>query len=374
MKATINFHQRTDHDWFKTMMAYLICLLLVALPSCQKDESDLLLMNEEKTDFTPVITLSSSAVMYYGPETFNAIIKETITETRNLINSNFKYFDNDFLLKVQAGNKKKIKDLEIRIDGVLVITSADLNKKGIVSKELNSLTPSSILEVKLEGNKGSSVILLIEGTIKETVVTDIDGNYYNSVSIGEQVWMAENLKTTRFRNGDLIPTTDPANLDMQNPIQFPGNYHQPYQWIYDGDENNLDDYGRLYFHYCLTDSRGVCPSGWHAPSIEEWTTLVEHLGGWEVAGGKLKETGTQHWISPNTGATNETGFTARPGGLRYHFGVFYGIGDGGNWWSSSYFLGPGAHGRYIEMSSGSTGIGESMIYNYVGMSIRCVKD
>ena len=122
-------------------------------------------------------------------------------------------------------------------------------------------------------------------------VPDIDGNVYNTVTIGTQVWMAENLKTTKYRNGDLIGTTTPATLDIS------GESYTKYQWAYDGNESNVATYGRLYTWYAVTDTRNVCPTGWHVPTDAEWTTLTTFLGGESVAGGKLKETGTTHWAS-----------------------------------------------------------------------------
>jgi len=138
-------------------------------------------------------------------------------------------------------------------------------------------------------------------------VTDIDGNVYQTVSIGTQVWMKENLKVTRYRNGDIITPTNPATLDIS------GESAPKYQWAYNGDEGNVAVYGRLYTWYAATDLRNVCPSGWHLPTDTEWTTLTTFLGGFKVAGGKLKETGSAHWQSPSTGATNQSGFTALPG-------------------------------------------------------------
>lgn len=149
-----------------------------------------------------------------------------------------------------------------------------------------------------------------------TTVTDVDDNAYKTVTIGSQVWMAEDLRTTKYRNGDAIGTTSPATLDISSESA------PKYQWAYAGDESNVATYGRLYSWYAVTDSRNVCPAGWHVPSDAEWTTLTDFLGGEVAAQGKLKEAGTIHWNSPNTGATNESGFTALPGGNRWDNGRF----------------------------------------------------
>ncbi|MFZ3064200.1 MAG: fibrobacter succinogenes major paralogous domain-containing protein, partial [Nitrospirota bacterium] len=132
-----------------------------------------------------------------------------------------------------------------------------------------------------------------------TTVTDIDGNVYNTVTIGAQVWMKENLKATKYRNSEDIPTTI---------ADISGETSPKYQWAYGGNINNAAVYGRLYTWYAATDSRGLCPTGWHVPTNAEWTTLTDYLG--TDPGGKMKEAGTAHWTTPNTGADNSSGFTA----------------------------------------------------------------
>jgi len=203
------------------------------------------------------------------------------------------------------------------------------------------------------------------GQESNKTVTDIDGNVYKTVTIDTQVWMAENLKTTKYRNGNLIETTSPATLDITTEST------PKYQWAYAGNESNVATYGRLYTWYAATDSRNVCPTGWHVPTDSEWTTLTTYLEGENVAGGKLKEAGTSHWSSPNIRATNETGFTALPGGYRNYYGSFNGIGATGGWWSSTEYLTNYAWSRYMTYDS-------SYVYNNYGKtygySVRCLRD
>jgi uncharacterized protein (TIGR02145 family) len=196
-------------------------------------------------------------------------------------------------------------------------------------------------------------------------ITDIDGNGYPMITIGTQTWMAENLKTTKYRNGDLIGTTTPVTLDIS------GESSPKYQWACNGNEGNVAIYGRLYTWYAVTDSRNVCPQGWHIPSDAEWTTLRTFLGGELVAGGKLKETGTTHWLSPNTGATNETGFTALPGGNRFA-GTFVDFPNSGYWWSRTEFDSRFAWLTvlYHEVSNASI----TYYVKYSGYSVRCLMD
>ncbi len=190
-------------------------------------------------------------------------------------------------------------------------------------------------------------------------VTDFDGNVYQTVTIGEQVWMAENLKATHYRNGDPIP----------NVADF-----SEWVWLTTGaycEYISVATYGRLYNWYAVDDSRGLAPEGWHVPTDAEWQTLVDYLGGGSVAGGKMKETGTTHWNSPNTGATNESGFSALPGGFRGG-GIFTGIGDNALFWSSSEANSSDAWYRYL--NSFSSEIDRNDTGKPSGFSVRCVKD
>lgn len=202
-------------------------------------------------------------------------------------------------------------------------------------------------------------------SFKTYAIADIDGNIYDSVIIGNQCWMVENLKVTKYRNGDLIGTTTPDTLDIS------GKATPKYQWAYDGNESSVAIYGRLYTWYVVTDSRTVCPTGWHVPTDAEWTTLSTYLGGESVAGGKLKETGTTHWLAPNTGATNESGFTAFPGGLRYDLGFASG-GYCGQWWSSTEDFLTQSWARMIDYSDRE--VGRSSWIKRYGLSVRCLKD
>lgn len=226
---------------------------------------------------------------------------------------------------------------------------------------------------KDEANNNSGIIFnpnLTYGTI-----TDIDGNMYKTIQIGTQTWMAENLKTTHYLNGDLIGTTTPATLDISGEIT------PKYQWAYNGNESNVATYGRLYTWYAVTDSRNVCPTGWHVPTDAEGHTLVltvdaeaQVVFGDEssIAGGKLKEVGTMHWTSPNTGADNSNGFTAIPSGDRYPYGSFRNLGNYSIWWSSTE--GDIANAWYRSTSYDYTVVIRSYSMESFGSSVRCVKD
>ncbi|MBN2613363.1 MAG: hypothetical protein JXB00_17550 [Bacteroidales bacterium] len=197
----------------------------------------------------------------------------------------------------------------------------------------------------------------------ENCVTDNDGNVYHSITIGTQTWLIENLRTTRFNDGTAIPVQG---------FTIPG-----YSWYDNNSSTYAQTYGALYNWPVLDQAsnggKNVCPSGWHVPTKGEWTTLTDFLGGEGKAGAKLKEAGTNHWKSPNLEATNETGFTALPGGYRYKgMGDFYFIGESGFWWSSSEKDASIAW-LIIMGYNGSKAIIE-YTYKTYGFSIRCLKD
>ena len=151
-----------------------------------------------------------------------------------------------------------------------------------------------------------------------------------SIKIGTLTWTAKNLDVATFRNGDPIPQ---AKSDAEWVAA--GENYQPALCYYDNDPKNGKIYGKLYNWYAVNDPRGLAPEGFHIPSHNEWSTLIRFLGGEDVAGGKMKSTGTSLWHSPNTNATNNCGFTGLPGGCRSSLGEFCFIGIEVNWCSSS---------------------------------------
>jgi uncharacterized protein (TIGR02145 family) len=196
-------------------------------------------------------------------------------------------------------------------------------------------------------------------------IQDADGNVYHTVTIGSQVWMTENLKTTKYNDGTAIPlvTDDTAWAGLTTP---------GYCWS-DNNEDYKSTYGALYNWYTINTGK-LCPVGWHVPSDEEWTTLIDYLGGEYVALGKLKESGTTHWNSPNNDATNESGFTALPGGKRgfIPYGISLMVGGYGVWWSSTSFNTNSAWHRYIGYDLDH--VVSDTYYKKDGLSVRCLRD
>lgn len=195
------------------------------------------------------------------------------------------------------------------------------------------------------------------------LVSDFDGNVYHTTTIGSMVWMVENLNVTHYRNGDPIPNvTDETTWDNLST----GAYCN-----YNNSLSNSSTYGKLYNYHAVSDSRYLCPTGWHIPSNNnELNSLIVYWGFGNGPGGKLKEEGTAHWQTPNTGATNIVGFTALPGGWRS--GGYQSLGTEGWWWTSS--PGDASNARAFFMSYMDDGLGAGYMYRVVGLSVRCVKD
>jgi len=226
----------------------------------------------------------------------------------------------------------------------------------------NQLMPGKLDEIRIYNRAltQSEISLLASDTVKTNTIP-------TSVTIGTQIWTDKNLDVSTYQNGDIIPqVTDNATWESLTTGAW---------CYYNNDSTKYAKFGKLYNWYAVNDSRGLAPEGWHIPSDTEWANLGTYLGGKSVAGGKMKEVGIINWSSPNTDATNETGFTGLPGGIRIGVGTFNGINSFGNWWSST-------------QNDASTAWGSSLAFNYAnlgvhegsgsdkqdGFSIRCIRD
>jgi len=197
---------------------------------------------------------------------------------------------------------------------------------------------------------------------------DADGNVYKTAIIGDQEWMAENLKTTTYNNG-----TDISNVT--DDYEWEELATGAYAW-HGNDSDNKDVYGALYNWYAV-DTGNLCPDGWRMPTVDDWDQLTEYMGGRSVAGGKLKTTGTIElgtglWHDPNTGATNEANFKALPGGQRDINGYFDFVGYYGFWWSATEIDTNDAWARYISNSDNDFDYRDSK--KELGFSVRCLRD
>jgi uncharacterized protein (TIGR02145 family) len=280
-------------------------------------------------------------------------------------------------VKTPPSNVSYIVGEVLDLSGLIVVLSRNNNtseevplsafaNKGINCSPLNGtkLTASNtsimISHTASSKNTNQSISIMSE-------ITDIENNKYPIVKIGNQVWMAANLMVTKYRNGDAIGTTNPADKDIQSETS------PKYQWAYDGTESNVAVYGRLYTWYAAADSRNVCPVGWHVPTDEEFSTLTTFLGGEDIAANKLKEVGTLHWVINLPDVTNETGFTALPNGYRISSnGKFYYLNAMSAFWTSTEYDTSYARLRNMLTNSGSLYRGYTL--KNTAYAIRCLKD
>lgn len=262
--------------------------------------------------------------------------------------------------------------------------TSDGSGTGNYLSTITGLNPNTTYYVRAYATNsiGTGYGSTVSFTTQVGTVTDIEGSVYKTVTIGSQVWMAENLKTSSYSNGETIGTTVPATLNIS------GESSPKYQWAYDGNESNVAVYGRLYTWYTVSDSRGVCPSGWHVPSDAEWTTLADYLAnngyGFQGSGTDIGKSmaDTSGWtISTSTGmvgndqsSNNSSGFTALPSGARDYGGPFQYIGNDAFWWSSTESSLTSAWYRDMDYGNSGLGRGSYALNKYNGFSVRCVKD
>jgi uncharacterized protein (TIGR02145 family) len=264
---------------------------------------------------------------------------------------------------------------------------------GSFSTILRNLNPSTTYYVRSYAKNTNGVVVYGDEVTFTTLpllgqpcpgtptVTDIDGNVYNTVKIGNQCWTQSNLKVSRFRNGDSI-LTGFSNNDWYNL------FYTPAYSIYNNDAQNNLIFGKLYNHVSVRDSREICPTGWHVPTDTEWNVLVKFLDSdadtscnncvqSPIAGGALKSTSIfpiqSGWMSPNTGATNSSGFFGTPGGMRDgHTGTFNDLGNVAFWWTSS--SSHAGHPARVVLHNGANVNKGGNFHGLYGFSVRCLKD
>jgi uncharacterized protein (TIGR02145 family) len=196
------------------------------------------------------------------------------------------------------------------------------------------------------------------------ILKDFDGNVYTTVTIGTQVWMLENLKTTKYNDGTDIPNV--TDSSVWSVLSTPA-----YCWYENNAAAYNNEYGGLYNWYVVNTGK-LCPKGWHIPTVAEWNILVNYLGGRTIAGRKLKETGNTHWVNALTEATNESGFTGLPGGYCDFNGTFRFLGYNADYWSATEYNSTDAYvlDMYYEVSY----LNIVNINKRYGFSVRCIKD
>jgi uncharacterized protein (TIGR02145 family) len=286
-------------------------------------------------------------------------------------------------------------------NGTAAIARVSNNIKAVAENKSIMDSKGGQANVNMSYNPGERLKYVAVSGNNSTVMTDIptadktvnfsfteckdgDNVNYPVIVIGTQTWMAENLKTITYRNGVAIGTTIPYNKDISAETE------PKYQWAYDGNENNVPVYGRLYTWYAVADTRNVCPTGWHVPSDDEWTTMRDYLiaNGYNfdgtTSGNNIAKSlaSTTNWnssaVSGAVGNTdypayrNKTGFTALPGGDRGASGPFYSVGNVGYWWSGKELETTSAWYHY--MNSTTKGVNRNTLSKKYGFSVRCVRD
>lgn len=246
----------------------------------------------------------------------------------------------------------------------------------ITAMKLKSASDEKIMQytngdrLKITGISGNYSTVIVDVPTKSKSIifpfvscTDADGNNYPVVKIGTQLWMAENLKTTKYKDDTDIPnvvvSTEWNKLNSSS-----------YCW-YDNNVTNKNTYGALYNWYAVNSGK-LAPSGWHVPSDTEWTSLINYLGGQDVGGGKLKEVGTNQWLNPNLSANNESGYCSIPSGGRGMDGKFIGMGEFNYLWSLSFNNSNESWSYGIYYLTSDISKGSSNVLN--GLSVRCIKD
>jgi uncharacterized protein (TIGR02145 family) len=319
---------------YKKAPAYLLLIILVAslLNGCKKDET---------SKKVPVITWENPADIHFG-----ALLSATQLNATADVAGTFVYTP-PIGTKLSEGLAQ---DLKVDFMPTDAATYANASKT-----------------VKINVLPGGASSAVFNPGVTYGTVTDIDGNIYKTATIGTQTWMAENLFTTRYRNGDTIPVVTNNTIWKNLKSDACCTYENTV---------NLDDIatmGRLYNWFAVISSRNLAPVGWHVATDADWATLTIFLGGETVAGGKIKETGTSHWKSPNTGATNSSGFTALPSGRReYTDGSFINNGYDGFWWTNSAYNPD--YSWYRDLHYTFASINRANFHKQYGFSVRCVKD
>jgi uncharacterized protein (TIGR02145 family) len=252
--------------------------------------------------------------------------------------------------------------------------TADGAGTGTFISQMTGLIPDTIYYVRAyaTNSKGTAYGNIQSfKTLKITLdsVADIDGNIYHIIPAGQQSWLRENLRVTRYRNGEVIP-----NVTLETQWK---NLTSGACCTYDNLASNGLTYGLLYNWHVVSDTRGVCPVGWHVPSDSEWAALGNFLGGNNIAGGMMKSTGTIEggtglWYAPNTGATNSIGFNGLPGGYRINYGTFYSIGNLGYFWSSSDTASLNGWKYILDANNGE--LKRYFDFKNNGFSVRCCKN
>ena len=336
-------------DPFWQILIFILLIFLSLFISCTKKEGEAKVLTTAITEITSTSAKASGDIIDVGVGIENYGHCWNLTEMPDIYNSRKSRTNLGSALETGAF----ISDLvDLAPNTLYYVRAYAENSEGIVYGSQVSFMTNDTNLIYFNQN-------LTYGT-----VTDIVGNVYKTIQIGTQTWMAENLKTIKYNDNSNIPLVSDAKA--WEALNSPG-----YCW-YDNDSSTYKvNYGALY-NWHVVNTGKLCPAEWHIPTNTEWTTLVNFLGGPSYSLGKLKERGTSHWITSNADATNESGFTALPGGYRFSTGPFDSNRLANCWWLAN---------EYNSLQASYTGINiKSVTLGYFhenkrwGFSIRCIKD
>lgn len=363
--------------YYSNFNRYLLFIsILIITFGCTKEEIG-------KPNVSEIVTNKDSIVKNLGK------ISNLFCDDVNLIGQvlvNQQVENTELHLKYSGGNGYDYSTLEISSTSVnglkLILPSGyfSTQRSGILKFKVTGIATTigtANFPIVIGGQSGILKIIVIDGN-KPTSgygpnFKDIEGTIYKSVYIGNQLWQAENLQTTKFNDGTPIPIVESQSNWFKN---FSNSTTIPMACFYNNDFSSKQQNGTLYNWYVIDSlSNGhlnICPQGWHVPTDNDWKILEEYLGGKERAGGKMKEVGSFNWVNPNTSATNESLFSALPSGYRFYNGHYTYKGNYGFYWSSTENGKSNAYFRYLYNESAR--IIKNSIYKSNGFSIRCIKD
>jgi uncharacterized protein (TIGR02145 family) len=332
------------------IVIFTLFIMVMVFNSCKKKEA--------ATAIITAPTATSSAASYIGPKW--AVLNGVVNANNEKSIASFEYDTTTaYGHSINAASDTVIGNTSILVSvglsGLKVNTTYHYRLKAE-----NSLGTAYGDDISFTTAAEKDNVILFNPDLTYGSVSDNDGNIYKTIQMGSQTWMAENLRTTKFNDNTPIPFV--TEVAIWSELTTSG-----FTWY----NNDSIGYGALYNWYSVNTGK-LCPTGWHVPSDEEWTGLTTYFGGDTIAGDKIKETGTLHWLSPNTGATNESGLTALPGGYRNYIGSFRNIKKIGYWWSSTSFNTIDAYYRFI--SSDDDMVVKSNSNQKGGFSVRCLKD
>lgn len=244
-----------------------------------------------------------------------------------------------------------------------------MNKDNVFRSSNFHMGLGDVLHIIIDGESGVKPNIALYGASDDTtaeaeIVEDYDGNQYSVITIGSQQWLAENLKTTHYKDGTAI-----TNLTLD--AAWSADASGAYCW-YNNDISNKDDYGALYNWYAINNVHGLAIEGWRIPTRADWATLISTLGGISIAAAYLKEFGTSHWSAPNAAILNTYGFNALPAGIRQPAGTFQFLTTVGYYSTSEALVGVSVY--YEQMSYTLETVSELNVLTNAGLSIRCVRD